>query len=150
MRALETDLTWTFPAIKKQVDALNEADILITDKSQQKRSIELSPYAAPWIKQVFLAALAHEIRMAMGEYGEGIERVFFGKIFGTEMDVDLVLIHSVEKETLETIKSVVSDIFRSYFIEQVGVAIMSSKEWEQRYRLADKFVLSVLRHPQIF
>lgn len=66
------------------------------------------------------------------------------------MDVDLVLIHSVEKETLETIKSVVSDIFRSYFIEQVGVAIMSSKEWEQRYRLADKFVLSVLRHPQIF
>lgn len=45
MRALETDLSWTFPAIKKQIDSLNEADILITDKTQQKRSIELSPYA---------------------------------------------------------------------------------------------------------
>jgi len=88
--------------------------------------------------------------MTLGEYWPSIDRYFFGKVFGVEMDVDLVIVHELEKETIETVKETIGTIFRSYFIEQVWVAIMSSKEWEQRYRLADKFVLMILRHKQVF
>jgi hypothetical protein len=32
MRALEAELSWTFPAIKKQIDSLNEAEVIDVDK----------------------------------------------------------------------------------------------------------------------
>jgi len=32
MRALEAELTRTFPAIKKQIDSLNEAEVIDVDK----------------------------------------------------------------------------------------------------------------------
>jgi len=35
MRALESELEWTFPAIKKQVDALNEASVIDVNKDGQ-------------------------------------------------------------------------------------------------------------------
>jgi hypothetical protein len=35
MRALESELDWTFPAIKKQIDALTEAGVIDIDKEGQ-------------------------------------------------------------------------------------------------------------------
>jgi hypothetical protein len=32
MRALETELEWTFPAIKKQIDSLNDAKVINVNK----------------------------------------------------------------------------------------------------------------------
>jgi hypothetical protein len=32
MRALESELEWTFPAIKKQVDSLDEANVIDVNK----------------------------------------------------------------------------------------------------------------------
>jgi hypothetical protein len=32
MRALESELEWTFPAIKKQIDSLNEAKVIDVNK----------------------------------------------------------------------------------------------------------------------
>ena len=49
MRALEQELDWTFPAIKKQIDSLEESDILIINKHAQAWSIELDPLVAPMI-----------------------------------------------------------------------------------------------------
>lgn len=41
MRALENELEWTFPAIKKQVDMLEEASIVTVEKSDLRRAITL-------------------------------------------------------------------------------------------------------------
>lgn len=97
-----------------------------------------------------MAALAHEIRVALGVYGPQIDRYFFGNVFGIEMDVDLVIVHTMQKSDIEPIKQIISDIFRGYFIDTVSVSLMSAQEREQRYRLADKFVLMILRHKQLF
>jgi hypothetical protein len=32
MRALESELSWTFPAIKKQIDSLDEAQVINVNK----------------------------------------------------------------------------------------------------------------------
>ena len=35
MRALESEIQWTFPAIKKQVDSLNQANVINVNKDGQ-------------------------------------------------------------------------------------------------------------------
>ena len=61
--------------------------------------------------------------------------------------MDLVVIYkNMEKPQIEKLKESISDIFRWYFIEVVNVVFMSSDEWDKRYRLADRFVLDILRN----
>lgn len=76
-----------------------------------------------------------------------IEKYFFGKRFGTDIETDLVIIYkNAEKPQIDTIKENINDIFRGYFIETVSVVFMSAEEWQKRYRLADRFVLQIMRH----
>jgi len=42
IRALESELGWTFPGIKKQIDSLEEAEVLVIDKTPEKRSIRIA------------------------------------------------------------------------------------------------------------
>jgi predicted transcriptional regulator len=35
MRALESEISWTFPAIKKQVDSLHESNVIDVNKDNQ-------------------------------------------------------------------------------------------------------------------
>jgi hypothetical protein len=60
--------------------------------------------------------------------------------------MDLIVIYkNMEKPQIDQIKDSINEIFRSYFIETVSVVFMSSEEWYKRYRLADRFVLQILR-----
>ena len=60
--------------------------------------------------------------------------------------MDLVVIYkNAEKPQIEMIKESINGIFRAYFIEIVYVVFMSSEEWEKRYRMADRFVLQIIR-----
>gem|GEM_PF-1550978 len=43
IRALEHEIPWTFPAIKKQVDSLEDSEIVDIDKEGNKRSIVIRP-----------------------------------------------------------------------------------------------------------
>lgn len=61
MRALESELDWTFPAIKKQIDALEKCFVVSVDKQDNKRSIHISDHFAVPIKNIFIRALMHEI-----------------------------------------------------------------------------------------
>jgi hypothetical protein len=61
--------------------------------------------------------------------------------------MDIVIIYkNMEKPQIDTLKSSISDIFREFFIEKISVVFMSADEREKRYRLADKFVLQVMRY----
>jgi len=41
-RAFESELTWSFPAIKKQIDALEEASVVTITKTTSKRAVYLT------------------------------------------------------------------------------------------------------------
>jgi hypothetical protein len=61
--------------------------------------------------------------------------------------MDLIIIHNnIEKEKIEELKNQISECFREYRIESASIVFMAEEEREKRYRLADRFVLQVMRY----
>ncbi len=147
MRALESELSWTFPAIKKQVDSLLEAQVVDINKEGQWRSITIKPEFQINIKNIFFYGLRSELMDLFKTYEIMIDKYYFGKKFGSDIESDLVIIYkNCEKPQIDTIKGNINEVFRWYFIETVSVVFMSIEEWQKRYRLADRFVLQIMRH----
>ena len=67
MRALESELTRTFPAIKKQVDSLNIAKIIQIDKNAVKRSIRMHKEFEALMKNFFIASLQYQLKELFDE-----------------------------------------------------------------------------------
>ncbi len=149
MRALENELDWTFPAIKKQVDSLNLAKVIDINKEWTGRSITLQPEIEWLMKDLFYYGLKWSLVELFTTYEVMIEKYFFGKSFWINLDMDLVVIYkNLEKPQIEKIKESINDIFNWYFIGVVSVVFMSIDEWDKRYRLADRFVLDIMRTKQ--
>ena len=147
MRALEWELEWTFPAIKKQVDSLKSAEILKVDTDWNWWSISVEPWIHDLLKQIFYYWLKWKLVSLFESYDVMIDKYFFWKCFWVNLDMDLVVIYkNMEKPQIEKLKESISDIFRWYFIEVVNVVFMSCDERDKRYRLADRFVLDILRN----
>ena len=76
-----------------------------------------------------------------------INKYFLWKVFGIPLDMDIVIIYQhMEKPQIDELKNWIADLFREFFIENASVVFMSLEEREKRYRLADKFVLQVMRY----
>ncbi len=61
--------------------------------------------------------------------------------------MDIVIIYQhMEKPQIDELKNKIADLFREFFIENASIVFMSVEEREKRYRLADKFVLQVIRY----
>lgn len=149
MRALESELEWTFPAIKKQVDSLAEAWVIDINKEGQWRSIFLKKDFFEKIRDIFFFWLKQELVELFETYSIIIDKYYFWKRFGIILDMDLVVVYKwAEKEQIDKIKDEINTIFRHYFIEIVYVVFMSAEEREKRYRLADRFVLQIMRSIQ--
>lgn len=147
MRALESELSWTFPAIKKQVDSLDEAGIVDIDKDGAGWSITVKEDIFDDIKKFFYYGMKYELVRLFQEYEVMIHKYYFGKTFGVPLDMDIVVVYkNLEKPQIDAMKEAINDIFRSYYIELVSVVFMSHEEREKRYRLADRFVLHILRY----
>lgn len=146
IRALEHVIPWTFPAIKKQVDSLEESEVVTIDKDASRWAITIHPSAAPHIRWMLLYTLQTDLLAMFARHEYSIDQYFLGRIFGKELELDLVVIHkNIEKQTLDIIKEEISVLFRNYFIETAQVVFMSLEEFQRRYRLADKFVLQLMR-----
>ncbi len=149
MRALESELDWTFPAIKKQVDSLKLAWVIDINKEGTGWSITIKKELESILKEVFYHGLKWDLISLFSTYEFMIEKYFFGKSFWLNLDMDLVVIYkNLEKPQIDKIKESISEIFRLYFIETVNVVFMSLDEWNKRYRLADRFVLDIMRTKQ--
>ena len=60
--------------------------------------------------------------------------------------MDLILIYEqLDKQQIDQLKVEISEIFRQFWIESASIVFMSQEEREKRYRLADRFVLQVMR-----
>ena len=61
--------------------------------------------------------------------------------------MDIVIIYQhMERPQIDELRNGIADLFREFFIENASVVFMSAEEREKRYRLADKFVLQVIRY----
>lgn len=147
MRALETELWWTFPAIKKQVDSLDDAWIIVIDKESTWWSIHLKWGIETIFKELFFEALRQSLTELFEKSGDWIGNYFWWDKFWKEIGMDLIIIHNnMDKTTIENLKNDISECFRDYWIESASVVFMSADEWWTRYRLADRFVLQVMRY----
>ena len=146
MRALETELWWTFPAIKKQVDGLNEAGILEVDKENTWRAITIKPTLLPFFKELFFESLRQSLLFLFEQHQNQIAQYFWWDKFGKPIGIDLILIYDqLQKEEIDTLKHNISEIFREFWIESASIVFMCNEERDKRYRLADRFVLQVMR-----
>ncbi|MDR0649887.1 MAG: hypothetical protein LBG59_00325 [Candidatus Peribacteria bacterium] len=146
MRALESELDWTFPAIKKQVDSLEESGVLQIDKDPSGFSISILPAHYELFKTFFFSALKADLVQLFESYAVMIDKYFRGKKFGVPLEMDLIIIYKyMEKPQIDALKQAIGEIFRDFFIEHVSIVFMSAEEREKRYRLADRFVLQVMR-----
>lgn len=151
MRALESEIWWTFPAIKKQIDSLDESWILDIQKENSGFSISIKKEFFDLFKQIFFTALKSNLTHLFETYSIMINKYFLWKFFWIPIDIDIIIIYQhMEKPQIDELKKWISELFREFFIENVSVVFMSIDEREKRYRLADKFVLQVIRYfPEI-
>lgn len=144
MRALESEIEWTFPAIKKQVDSLNDSNVVNVNKEGQWWSISIKPEFHDILKNVFYFWLKNDLTTLFTTYEVMIDQYYFGKKFNIDLEMDLVVIYkNCEKPQIDMIKQNIDEIFRSYFIDMASVVFMGLEEWQKRDRLADRFVIQI-------
>jgi hypothetical protein len=93
MRALEAELSWTFPAIKKQIDSMHEAEVIDINKEGQGWSIMIRPDFHEKIRDIFFFCLQQDLIKLFEMYQIMIDKYYFGKIFGINLDMDLVIVY---------------------------------------------------------
>lgn len=150
VRAFESELTRSFPAIKKQIDALEDAWVVTIQKDSSKWSIYLTKWLGQYIRNILIYSLKSDLDEYFGQYEMMLRHAFWWKMFGVSVDMDLVLIYTPEAQLhLEKIKEDIAEIFRVYLIEMVSMVFMSQSDFEKRYRLADRFVLTLMRENHV-
>lgn len=146
MRALEAELWWTFPAIKKQIDTLEEAWVIHVEKDPTGFSIHLEQGVIEIFKNLFFESLKQDLIKLFENYWDHIINYYrwdrFWKIIWTDI---VILYKEMSKEDMEKLKWDISECCRKYKIENISLAAMNTEEREKRYRLADRFVLKVIR-----
>lgn len=147
MRALESEIWRTFPAIKKQIDSLEESWVLDIQKENSGFSISIKKEYYNLFRQIFFTSLKSNLTQLFDTYSIMIDKYFLWKIFGIPLDMDIIIIyHNMEKPQIDELKTWISELFREFYIENASIVFMSKDEREKRYRLADKFVLQVMRY----
>jgi hypothetical protein len=76
IRALEHEIPWTFPAIKKQVDSLEESEVVVIDKDASKRAITMHLAASPHIRGMLLYTLETDLLNLFASYEYMIDQHF--------------------------------------------------------------------------
>ncbi len=159
IRALESELWWTFPGIKKQIDSLEEAEVLQIDKTPEKRSINIMDDVYDEMRKLIVCSLKHDTIKIL-TWSEIIWKYYFGKVFDKPIDVDLVMLYDakisdiksdtewIDSTVLEELKTKVTAVFKSHMIDPAYLVFMTTEEFDKRTKMADKFALQVIRSNQ--
>jgi biotin operon repressor len=149
IRAFEAELERSFPAIKKQIDQLEDAGVVAIDKDNTKWwSISLTPGLGQYIRQLLLYMIQVDLEEYFRSHELLLKKWYYWHMFWAQVEVDLVLIYEpLAVEHLPKIKEDIDRLFDTYLIrsDQNKLVLLSSSEFDKRYRLADKFVLQLMR-----
>lgn len=150
-RELETKLKQSFPAIKKQLDNLELAGVILKNKKWNKWNVSISKPIKPLIFKIFVFDIVNFLNDLVKKY-YFLERFLLGDFFffGVEayqkVWVDLVFIYNdVEDIFLTEVKDEISKFFDKYFVE-IKVVFMRKQDYEKRLKYADKFVLRITKN----
>ncbi len=159
IRALESELWWTFPGIKKQIDSLEEAEVLHIDKTPEKWSISIMDDVYDEMRKLIVCSLKHDTIKIL-KWSDIIWKYYFGKIFDMPIDVDLVILYEPkswdtkvideewEHTILEKLKKMITNVFKSHMIDPAYLVFMTTEEFDKRTKMADKFALQIIRSNQ--
>lgn len=125
---------------------MDEAGIVSIEKESTGRSITMKAGVLPIFKELFFESLKQELTTLFTKSQNQISNYFWGDKFGKAIGMDIILIHNdMPKEMIDQLKYEISECFRSFRIESASIVFMTAEERDKRYRLADRFVLQVMR-----
>jgi len=148
-RELENQLKQSFPAIKKQLDNLEQAGIILKNKNWNRWQIKIVEDVKPLILRIFIFDMVNFLKDLVREYSF-LEKFLLWDLFFSDLTqkiwVDLVFIYNndVEEIFLNDVKQKIWDFFDTYFINIV-VTFMKKQDYERRLKYADKFVLMLTK-----
>ncbi len=146
LRNLESKLWWSFPAIKKQIDILEQCNIIYVDKKNNAWCIYLNSQFKNIVKDILVKYLNFEFdNILKYKYGSFIYKYIYGDLFGNKIGIDLVIIYlKKDDKIVKSLKKDIDNIISKYFIKVLNVTFFNKSEFENRYRLWDKFVLKLV------
>ncbi len=99
-----------------------------------------------------MQSIEFSINKEFMKYDTIVEKYYLGSFFGnpimnSNQNIDIIVIYKVIwKDFIDKIKTNIAEIFKDNFINDIWMVFMSSEDFQRRYRLSDKFVLSILRN----
>ena len=149
-RELETKLKQSFPAIKKQLDNLELAWVILKNKQWNKWNVSISKPIKPLIFKIFIFDIVNFLKELLEKY-YFLERFLLWDFFFFNVEdyqkiwVDLVFIYNdVDDVFLTEVKKEISEFFDKYFVD-IKVVFMRKQDYEKRLKYADKFVLRITK-----
>ena len=146
LRALENVLKRSFPAIKKQVDILEESWIVYIDKISSGWEVYIKEDLKPFIRKIFLYSLYEDILDLINENDNLIKEYFLGKLFWYELpdNIDLVFIYDSQYSALlDKFKFQLDKLLESYFLDKIIITFLDIKQFYKRYTTWDKFAITL-------
>jgi len=152
-RELENNLSQSFPAIKKQIDNLERAWIIMKNKKWNRWQLEIVNEAKWFIKEIFLYDIKMYIQQLLNINCYFLKKCFLVDFFSTDSKsnvwVDLVFIHlPIDEIFLIDMKKQLWKFFDSYFLD-LKIVFMLQSDYEKRLRFADKFVIKIKEYENL-
>ena len=152
-RELETKLSYSFPAIKNQIDRLEKAGIILKNKQGNRWSLTISEKIKPLLFKIFLFDIALFLDEVVNE-NYFLEKYLLWDLFFLDSQekiwVDLVFVYNnVEDVFLQDLKKKLNDFFDTYFVD-VKLYFLSKQDYEKRLKFADKFIVKLNKLNQQF
>ncbi len=147
-RELESNLKQSFPAIKKQIDNLEEAWIILKNKTGNRWQLVYAPKAKKMIFNIFVFDFLNFLDSLLNEY-YFLDSYWCWDLFfldnSDKINVDLVLVYNpVEEAFLNDVKKKIALFFDEYFID-IKAAFFLKENFEKRLKYADKFVITLTK-----
>lgn len=149
-RELESHINCSFPAIKKQIDKLDQAGIILKNQKWNKWNLCIKSEIKPLIMDLFLYHIKSNIKKIFEQHSAVLIKCFLVDFFSKEKPkvwADMVFIHkNIEEIFLNEIKKEISHFLDNYFLD-LKIVFITEKEYEKRLKFADKFILTISKYP---
>lgn len=149
-RELESNINQSFPAIKKQIDNLNEAWIVEKNKKWNRWHLAIKSDIKPLIYNIFMYDIRMYFKSLWTKNSYFIKKYFLVDFFTPNVEIqmwlDIVFIHKqVEDQFLTDIKKQINDFLEDYYFD-LKISFMDEQNYRKRLQFADRFVINLNKY----